>query len=81
MQTITDVETMLTDSGGAPYTLTVPETNQLDEFKAHYDGQPNANARRDYIAILEGTLVLAEEGAGVYLTRPKFKTINGLITE
>ena len=81
-QTITDIETLLTENnGGQAYTLTGGEKNQLDEFKAHYDGQPNANSKQDYVAILEGSMILAEHGSGVLLTKPKFKTINGLTTD
>ena len=79
---ITDIETMLTaNNGGVAYTLTAGESNQVDEFEAHYDGQPNANSKQDYLAILEATFVLAEHGVGTYLAIPKFKSINGLVTE
>jgi len=80
-QTITDIETMLTAQQGSPYTLTAPEATQLDEWKAHYDGLSPTNTKQDWIDILEGTLVLAEAGAGTYLTKPKFKSINGLTTD
>lgn len=80
-QTITDIETMLTDQQGPPYTLTAPEATQLDEWKAHYDGLSPTNAKQDWMDILEGTLILAEAGAGTYLTKAKFKSINGLTTD
>lgn len=80
-QTITDIETILTQQQGSPYTLTAPEANQLDEWKAHYDSLSPANVKQDWMANLEGTLILAEYGIDVLLTKPKFKEINGLTTD
>lgn len=80
-QTITDLETILTrQQGGSAYTLGPLEKNQIDEWKAHYDGLPNTNQQQFWLLNLESTMILAEYGPGVILTKPKFKTINGLTT-
>ena len=81
-KTRTDVETLLTsNNNGVSYTLTQGEKDQIDEFKTHYDDQPNTNAKQDYIDILESTMVLANHGLGVMISRAKFKEFNGLTTE
>lgn len=80
-QTITDLETMFTDVQGSAYTLGPLERNQLDEWKAHYDGLSNDNQRQFWLLNLESTIILASSGAGVYLTKAAFKTINGLTTD
>ena len=80
--TLNRIETMLTNNNsGTAYTLTTTEKDQIDEFKAQYDGKSTDAEKAEYLSVLESTMILAEHGLGTYLSKPQFKNVNGLTTD
>ncbi len=75
---INDLNTMFSRNAGEPYVMNQREEDQVDEYRTHYDGLPNAAARRDYLHQFESSHILAAPGAGIYIAKEIFRSLNGL---